>query len=279
MIKIDRSLGVAPATLEAAAALEINENKARIELGLTKQNRLKFTAYSDGAVKAELIKIFGRKCCYCESLLKGTQRSDIEHYRPKTSLRIKKEDGTFENRIGYYWLGADWDNLLISCSDCNSTITHENQDGAIAVTGKGTYFPLMVEAGRATSPDEVLREQPLLLNPCVDDPSDHIYFSENGTIHPVVVDGVKSPRGAGTIELIGLHRSELVQMRARHRYIVLAAVRHTVRALQEGCDPGADLEDLVRLLQPGEPYLAFTHMLLREHMKDYLEMLGLDEVL
>ena len=279
MIKIDRSKGVEPATLGAAAALEIAENKARVEQGITRKNKLKFTAYSDAAVKVELIKIFGRKCCYCESLLKGTQRSAIEHYRPKASLRIAKADGTYEGRIGYYWLGGDWDNFLISCSDCNSTITHEHQDGGTAVSGKGTYFPIMVEEQRATCPDEILREQPILLNPCVDEPSEHIYFSEDGTVHALELGGVRSLRGAGTIELIGLHRSELVQMRARHRYIVISAIRHTVRAMEEGCDPGADLEDLLRLLKPGEPYLAYTHMLVRNYMEDYLEMLGLDEIM
>ena len=39
----------------------------------------------------------------------------MEHYRPKA--RVSTEQG---DKPGYYWLAARWENLLPSCTDCNS---------------------------------------------------------------------------------------------------------------------------------------------------------------
>ncbi|SFQ40895.1 hypothetical protein SAMN03159339_0365 [Variovorax sp. 770b2] len=59
----------------------------------------------------------------------------------------------------------------------------------------------------------------------------------------------------------------------------MAAIRHTIGALEEGRDPGADLDDLVALLdvRDGE-YVAFTRMLVKKHMSVYLKTLDLDHL-
>lgn len=44
-------------------------------------------------------------------------------------------------------------------------------------------------------------------------------------------------------------------MHARHGRMVLAAIRHTVAALEGRREPGADLEDLVSFLYPKEAYV------------------------
>ncbi len=51
----------------------------------------KYKAYKHDTVKETLTTIFHGKCAYCES-----------PYRP-----------------GYYWLAAEWTNLLPSCTHCN----------------------------------------------------------------------------------------------------------------------------------------------------------------
>ncbi len=53
-------------------------------------------------IKEKLINIYNDKCAYCES---KERRLQVEHFRPKSK---------------YYWLAYSWDNLLLSCSACNS---------------------------------------------------------------------------------------------------------------------------------------------------------------
>ncbi|OEZ00987.1 hypothetical protein BIY45_08875 [Stenotrophomonas sp. BIIR7] len=125
----------------------------------------------------------------------------------------------------------------------------------------------------------MVQEDALLLNPTLDDPNDHLEFRADGRIEPVVINGVPSQKGLATIHHCGLARLELLQMRARHRRIVMAAIRHTVAALEAGLEPGADLDDLVGFLEPKEAYVALTRSLVREHMGPFLQSLGLDQLL
>lgn len=63
-------------------------------------------------IKEALKSLYHGKCAYCETY---DPSPHVEHYRPK--------------RGGYYWLAYSWDNLIISCSQCN--------------TKKGNQFPIM----------------------------------------------------------------------------------------------------------------------------------------
>ncbi|WP_339613700.1 HNH endonuclease [uncultured Rubinisphaera sp.] len=80
---------------------------------------------------------------------------------------------------------ADPENILLVCPVCN--------------TLKADKFPL----------DE--HDQPLLLNPNVDDFTDHLEFSEEGTVKGL------TPRGEATIELLQLNREPLVEQRKLER--------------------------------------------------------------
>lgn len=273
MIKVERPVGSMPAGLTLEGLAERRANRlARIA-----DEKLTFEAYRAPPVRAQLNLIFGRKCAFCESLLAGTQSGDIEHYRPKgrvviepvppRTLRVKKD--------GYFWLAAKWHNLLISCADCNRPRTQLDYDDVARVIGKSDYFPLADETKRAAGPRSLAAETPLLLNPCVDDPAEHLVFLEDGRVEPAVLDGSESEMGKASIRYLGLARAELLQMRARHRRMVMAAIRHTVSALEEGRDPGADLDDLVTLLSPQEAYVAYTRTLVKTYMGNYLKALGL----
>ncbi|MNG14707.1 hypothetical protein D3C84_984820 [compost metagenome] len=100
-------------------------------------------------------------------------------------------------------------------------------------------------------------------------------FLEDGRVEPLLIGGVASPKGKASIHYLGLARAELLQMRARHGRMVLAAIRHTVAALEGRREPGADLEDLVSFLDPKEAYVAFTRMLIHKYMAKYIADLGL----
>jgi len=108
------------------------------------------------------------KCCYCESKFLATSYGPVEHYRPKGA--VQQAPGQKKEYPGYYWLAYDWNNLLFSCTACN--------------TKKRELFPLIDKKARARSHhDDVTMEQPLLINPTVEDPRDHIRFREDVPEH------------------------------------------------------------------------------------------------
>jgi uncharacterized protein (TIGR02646 family) len=240
---------------------------------------MKFDVYRHESVRAALNDLFGRKCVFCESLLLATQSGDIEHFRPKG--RVIVLDPITNDKItksGYHWLAARWRNLLIACRDCNSPRTQKDALGATKVYGKASFFPIEDEATRATAAGGERKERALLLHPCIDHPEQHLAFTDEGGIHPRKNEVGISVKGNATIKYCGLDRGELLQMRARHRRTVMAAIRHIIAAIEKGEDPGSDLEDLVNLLDPKEAYTAFTRHLVRKHLAPYLLALGLDGI-
>lgn len=75
--------------------------------------KFSFSVYKHADVKERLEELFHGKCAYCESRYSSTRPMDVEHYRPKG--RVAESEG----HPGYYWLAAEWTNLLPSCIDCN----------------------------------------------------------------------------------------------------------------------------------------------------------------
>ena len=78
-----------------------------------------YKIYSDDSVRKVLLNMFNGKCAYCESKITSIYNGDIEHFRPKGE--IKEATPT---KPGYYWLAAEWENLLFACPFCNQTNTH-----------------------------------------------------------------------------------------------------------------------------------------------------------
>jgi hypothetical protein len=156
-------------------------------------------------LKAWLLEnFFNGKCAYCEINVSGGFFGEGEHFRPKSSVRVYKlgklktvvkPDGSTAHG-GYYWLAYDASNLLPSCDKCNNR--------------KNDQFPiqgLYVFEPPAPGTDIDAQEQPLLIHPCRDDPGQHIKFGVAGTV--VAVD----ERGLRTIEVFGLDRGELADLR------------------------------------------------------------------
>jgi hypothetical protein len=103
---------------------------------------------------------------------------DIEHFRPKGEI----EGAMPDSKPGYYWLAADWDNLLLSCRNCNQKLTHTIFGRADRVTmGKMNQFPLAppgIYVRCHDHPNGIMDEEPcrLLLDPCKDDPEKHLEY-------------------------------------------------------------------------------------------------------
>ena len=164
--------------------------------------------FKDPEVRKALEELFNKKCAYCESKVRKTSSIDKEHFRPKTKVKI---DDTNKIR-GYYWLAADWDNLLAACAFCNRTGTHESELKEEFVSGKLDFFPLSNESKRAKYKEDLKEEEKvrLLINPCVDDPEKMIQYTEDGEILPLkTASDFNKKKVKTSVEVFGLQRSEL----------------------------------------------------------------------
>lgn len=265
MRAVNRGGVIAPASLTGAnraGPSELARAKNFYKAGprYDKNGKLKkfsFTAYKGDDVADTLHALFHGKCAYCEARYEIVGPVDIEHFRPKAAVK-----GEAKHK-GYWWLAAIWENLLPSCIDCNRRRTQKTpidftsltamaeplREGAYSniMTGKDTCFPVSGQRVMREPPprdaDRVLSmEQPLLLNPCADDPQEHLTYwldrrdhiglvlpvaSEGaGTVLPTLTEDAAaiiaharsvgiSERGAVSIQVYGLNRIGLVQERTR----------------------------------------------------------------
>jgi uncharacterized protein (TIGR02646 family) len=145
--------------------------------------------YAADEIRGQLFELFRGKCAYCESPLSG--EFVVDHLRPMSGALAL--DGSV-SPDHYWWLAYTWENLYACCADCASF--------------KGARFP--VRAARAmpgTTGDELLAEEPLLLDPRRDQPEQHLVYAEDGTVVSV------TPQGQASIEVLGLNRTSLVTAR------------------------------------------------------------------
>lgn len=148
-----------------------------------------------GSVKPALLKHFIKKCAYCETPITRFW-GDVEHYRPKGKVT---EDGLHP---GYYWLAYDTQNLLPSCQFCNQG------------HGKMNQFPVAGTYWRKHS--EPCAEEPLLVNPYFDDPSEYFIFpfdKERLTPLGTIEARDRNPRGLRSIDIYNLNDASLVDQR------------------------------------------------------------------
>jgi uncharacterized protein (TIGR02646 family) len=189
-----------------------------------------FRAYKQPEVVDSLNRLFNFKCAYCETSYEASAPVDVEHYRPKGGVVI---NGLL-TAPGYYWLAADWSNLLPSCIDCNRARTQKSPDADPRVSGKANLFPLASEETRATAPGQERRERRLLLHPLRDRPDRHLEFLEDGNVRPRRSgSGRESPKGKASIDVCGLRRDGLVRRRAGSARQLRAWLRVAQRAAQQ----------------------------------------------
>ncbi len=222
MIRVER--GRCPASLDGPDSPGGKERvRAATHFGnpATQAQNFPFRAYGRRDVRAALRQMFDLKCAYCETAYAAGGPLTVEHYRPKGGFDLPNGSRQVP---GYWWLGSTWTNLLPSCTDCNSERGHD-YDGTRIKTGKANQFPLTDEAGRATRPGEEASEKPLLLDPTVDDPDEHLEFIDEGVVRAARVTNSESGRGRRTIEVLGLRRPDLVTIRFAHLKKVDAAIK------------------------------------------------------
>lgn len=238
---------------DSPAKYELNKFRRYFEAPTDKAPA--FAVYKSDSVKKQLNELFHGKCAYCESYYASTAPVDVEHYRPKGAVY---EDPAHS---GYWWLGMDWNNLLPSCIDCNRkrkqmmpklsakllTLQEGHRgfsQGLLMSSGKKDSFPVLGTRAM-TETSAIASEYPLLLDPCRDNPDEHLRFHIDRTnliglvipkIHagadlPVMgVNGVDeairalideaqevgvSLKGVVSIHVYGLNRLGLVQDRTR----------------------------------------------------------------
>ena len=174
------------------------------------------------------------RCAYCETWMRGSS-GEIEHYRPKgetfdvdwtateAALTPPRDDTDDDGdrvarglppahrdrvlwtkgRRGYWWLAWTWENLLWACGGCNSA------------SNKGTRFPLRSGSPTLRGPARPKRdEEPLLLDPCREDPMDHLVYRKIDDEHWQLFARGSSPKGDWTIAVLGLNQPD---MRDRYR--------------------------------------------------------------
>ena len=158
MRQVDRGDVNEPSILDAPIRNDGRTERERNKDRLREGKKPGFTRYKHDTVKEALEALFHGKCAYCESDYAGTQPVDIEHYRPKGEV-----EGV-PDHPGYWWLAAEWENLLPSCIDCNrkrrqktpkagsSSLATLAEDGdfdrqATLNSGKEASFPLASERG------------------------------------------------------------------------------------------------------------------------------------
>lgn len=229
MRRVDRTAIAVPKSLRPGGAgpEELTAAKAHRNDPDPDKKAFKYKAYKRADVRAALEALFYGKCAYCETSYAASAPVDIEHYRPKGAVA---EDDTHG---GYWWIAMDWDNLLPSCIDCNRqrgqklfVISTSLYDLAVHTkpvslqSGKKDSFPLAAGGIRGLFEEtDFAAEQPLLLDPCRDDPKGSLLHSFDPA-HPaglIVPTGEQAAaeRGAVSIQIYGLNRLKLVEDRTR----------------------------------------------------------------
>lgn len=168
---------------------------------------------------------FHGKCAYCESPIAHDQYGDIEHFRPAKAvtdiddnvITIMTDDGE-QPHPGYYWLAYDWKNLLFACEKCN----RPSKEGDKKI-GKHNRFPLKNNSYACVPGDEE-SEEPLLINPLIENPETHLDID----LKTGILGG--SDRGKICIDLFGLNvRALLVEQRkSAYREVQLLLVKYFI---------------------------------------------------
>jgi uncharacterized protein (TIGR02646 family) len=203
--------------------------------------------YGHKSVKEALKEAQNDKCAFCESKVGHIAHGDVEHYRPKGGVRQNPSDPL--DQPAYFWLAYIWENLFFACQLCNQSF-------------KKNMFPLADPSRRARSHlDDLTAEEPMLLHPADEEPSAFVGFRAEMAF---AIDD--HPRARTTIEVLGLNREALAEMRLdrlkpymvlRQRLAQLSAndeEARQIRALfEEAVLPKAQYSSMIRALLSGAP--------------------------
>lgn len=204
MIFVDRSLVSEPDTFKKSFLLDFNNQLAifyQTSPEVLEQQKVQsipnyelvFRKVYNPEVKEALNVLFNEKCAFCESRVSYKAGIEISNFRPAS--------GAFSNEqfdhLHYGWLSFHWENLYLCCPICSRA--------------KSNYFP--VDGKRANYNAEIYEvrktERYLLLDPCYDNPQEHISFTTKGEAIALTL------RGKETISTLQLNRPALVLEREK----------------------------------------------------------------
>lgn len=197
-------------------------------------DKMSFSAYREPDVKEALIELFKGKCAYCESKFLHVYSGDVEHFRPKGEIT----EATPNKIPGYYWLAADWSNLLLSCRNCNQKLKHQIFGKTQKETmGKMNQFPLYngikhIQSHKANS-KKIKEEEDnrLLINPCIEKPENYFKYDSVGVIKSKTTTVKTSQMAEKSIAVYALQRMPLVQAREKVHIEINAQMQRVLEAV------------------------------------------------
>jgi len=287
MIFVDRTQVIAPVILTQPGLAGLRESARAIANFRTGGPCAKFTysVYSDDTVKEALIKLFNKKCAYCETIVTTVYYGDVEHFRPKSQIA----EAIPPIAPGYYWLGSDWDNLLFACKLCNSAkILKIYGSTVVEALGKMDQFPLYNFNHIRDHTFGIASEEPhrLLINPCKEDPEILISYGSDGNILPKrSLTGFLRLKVDKSIRVYALQRMDLVDERKKLRLSiemqqerVLDNTKNFLRFIDSNPELAAEFEasalremrELKKYCDPKMPYSGMaremvSYFLMREY--------------
>lgn len=217
-------------------------------------------------LKPELAPIMNHKCWYTEAPQTGTD-TDVDHFRPKNSVRGVCKPGSGEKHPGYWWRAFDPTNYRYSCIVANRR-RRDIETGYVG--GKADEFPLWDENNRAWSQaDDCDTEQPLLIDPC--NPADValVIFGEDGEAKPRHEESERPrffAKADRSIKLYHINHTDFVKARIGLRDSIMKHVgdaRRYYKRLDSG-DANADhaymraIEELREACKGTSPFSGFV---------------------
>ncbi len=198
-------------------------------------------------VARDLWKAQYYKCAYCESQ-EQLKRNDVEHFRPASK---------------YWWLAFTWENLLFSCRNCNQS------------PYKLDKFPLdSTSTALLAEQAPPGNEKALLIDPATETGVEDLEFV--ATKRP---DGSRgwtprarngSLRGAAAIEVLGLDRTDLLDLYKAHVDEDVQPDVDELKKVSDAGNQGAIAAEWTRFcrahLRPSAKYVALTIGVLDEEI-------------
>lgn len=168
--------------------------------------------YGHQEIRDALESVYKNKCAYCETKIEPVATAHIDHHRPINTYIGQYPNGQRQDHLGYYWLGYEWTNLVLSCPACNGTksskyhlVNPESrlQDAPPLVNNRPNYPEHLVNSAT------VAQENPYLINPEIIDPDLHLTINYFGLLEPID----NSQYGKATIDTCDLNWDPLYQNR------------------------------------------------------------------
>lgn len=217
-----------PSEIVTQEFLAENEKMLAFHQTMDLQTRYDFQPYSS-QIKNALGEMNKKKCSYCESLIPENEYW-VDMFRPRSI---------------YWWLSYAWENMFLSCVTC-------------AVQYRANDFPIRKREDMAELINKSVKdlndiEQPLLIDPCLNDPIQHFtYEIVPGKEEIKIVS--ETPKGIVSIEAFGLNRQSLLSA----RYQQYMAVKSNLEKAQ----PFLEKANFVNYdqLSPEEVILFFEHL-------------------